>query len=108
MWAKIKEWLTIHSDFMNSVNFLAAMAHVGWACLIMLSVAVLSNSNMRACEYVSGCLIAFAAIKEFWFDATFERPKQLFKDNAQDFAGYLGGVALAWAVIAVHLGVKLH
>jgi hypothetical protein len=102
MWAKIKEWLTTHSDFMNEVGFLATMGHIGWACLITLSAALLSNLNMHVCEGVSGGLIGLAAIKEYVYDANFERPVQTWKDNTEDFVGYLGGIALAWFVIMIH------
>jgi hypothetical protein len=103
MWAKIKEWLTTHSDFMNSVTFLAAMAHVGWACLIILSTALISSSNMHWCIGVSAFMFVFAAIKEFWYDMMFERPKQTWLDGIGDFVGYLSGIALAWVVMSITL-----
>jgi hypothetical protein len=99
MWARVKEWLTTHSDFMNSVGFLSTMAHVGWAALITLTASLFS---LRLCIMVSGALIIFATIKEYYFDATFERPKQSWKDNTQDFLGYLGGIGLAWVVVMIH------
>lgn len=107
MWAKIKAWLTTHSDFMNDVNFLATMGHIGWACLIMLSVALLSNLNMRSCEITTGIIVILTGIKEFGWDANFEKnPPQDFAMNLGDFCGYLGGIALAWGVILVHM--RLH
>jgi len=39
--------------------------------------------------------LALAAIKEFWFDATYETPKQTFANNATDFGGYSLGIGLA-------------
>lgn len=40
-------------------------------------------------------VLLLAAIKEFWFDATYEVPKQTFWDNATDFGGYALGAVLA-------------
>lgn len=103
MWSKISTWLTTHSDFMNEVNYLAAMGHIGWACLIVLSTALMTSCNMRWCLGISAGMTIFAGCKEYLYDANFERPKQTFKDNTQDFVGYLGGIGLAWAVILIHL-----
>jgi hypothetical protein len=100
IWARIGKWLTEHSDFMNEVDFLAAMAHVGWAYGIILTAMFLSGS-FRLTEETSIGLILFAAGKEFIYDARWERPPQTFKDNAQDFCGYLGGIAFAWIAIGI-------
>ncbi len=40
-------------------------------------------------------LAAFAAWKEFYFDAKYEVPKQTFLNNLTDFTGYALGIALA-------------
>ena len=94
-WFKIK----LTNSWMNSVIYLAAMAHVGWAALLLLSVHILSARSTRADAWASGALLVFAVMKEFVYDANFEIPKQSFKDNAEDFLGYLGGVVLGWAII---------
>jgi hypothetical protein len=105
IWAKIKAWLTVHSDFMNSVVFLAAMAHVGWGALIVLVPQFVLGIDLRLGVWTSVFLTAFAIGKEFFWDSNFEKnPPQTFKDNAQDFCGYLGGIALAWGLI----GLALH
>ena len=46
-------------------------------------------------------LLAVAAVKEFWFDATYELPKQTLEDGVVDFLGYglgltLGSMVMAW------------
>ena len=38
--------------------------------------------------------IGLAALKEFWFDARYELPKQEFADNALDFAFYFLGLVV--------------
>jgi hypothetical protein len=103
MWSKIKAWLTTHSDFMSSVTFLAAMAHVGWAFIIMLTPQFLFGVDVKLALWVSIALTAFAACKEYIYDANIEQPKQTFIMNTQDFCGYLGGIALGWIIIAVRL-----
>jgi hypothetical protein len=45
-------------------------------------------------------LLAAAGAKEFWFDAKYEVPTQTFLDNAEDFLGYVGGIATAFTVRA--------
>jgi hypothetical protein len=47
--------------------------------------------------------VPLAAAKEFWFDATYEVPKQTFLDNCEDFIGYSAGMVIAVSAVAVHL-----
>ena len=105
--SRVWEWLKtrLTNRWMNSVAYLAAMAHVGWACLLMLLVALLSGRSIRACMWASIALVIFAAGKEWLYDANFEIPKQTFRDNAGDFLGYLGGIALSWIILlaAIHI-----
>lgn len=99
-WNRLRALLT--NSWMNSVTYLAAMAHIGWAALIVLATAVLSNVHIATCAYVSGGMIVFGLVKEYVYDANFEIPRQTWKNNTGDFAGYVGGVALAWAIILIH------
>lgn len=85
MIAWLKKYLT--NSWMNETNYLAAMAHVGWAALIVLSAAIFTNSNITRLWEVSAVLIVFAGLKEYVYDANFEIPKQTWKDNTQDFSG---------------------
>jgi hypothetical protein len=105
----LKAWLSkyLTNEWMNEVSFLAPMAHIGWAALIVLATAILSGSNVKACGYASAGLTLFAALKEYVYDANFEIPKQTFRDNTEDFAGYLGGIALAWLIVVLHLHLHL-
>ncbi len=95
MWQRIRGWLT--NSWMNEVNFLAAMAHVGWACLLTLACSIWFGS--RGQLGASASLIVYAAIKEWGYDAHFELPPQTWRDNLQDFCGYLGGIALAALIL---------
>lgn len=105
MLQNLKTWLAkyLTNEWMNEVSFLAPVAHVGWAALIVLATALLSGSSVKICGFVSAALTLFAAVKEYVYDANFEIPKQTFRNNTEDFAGYLGGIALAWAIILLHL-----
>lgn len=105
MWSKIKTWLTAHSDFMSNVQFLAAMGHIGWALIIILVPQFLFAVNIKVASWMSVVLGVAAAGKEYIYDANIEKD-QTFKDNTQDFAGYLGGIALAWIIITVRLHLK--
>ena len=96
LWQRIKAALT--NKWMSDVTYLAAMAHVGWACLIVLTAYILHPS--AAITTALGVMI-FAALKEYVYDANFEIPKQTARDNTQDFLGYLGGVLLAALVLYV-------
>jgi hypothetical protein len=67
-------------------TFIAANAH----CWFAFAVIVTAHRPVLALP-----ALAAAAVKEFYFDAHYEVPKQTFTDNATDFAGYALGIALA-------------
>lgn len=101
MWSKLKALLT--NTWMNNVDYLAAMAHVGWACLIILGTALIASLNVHWMVGMSIGMVLFAGLKEYVYDANFELPKQTFADNTEDFVAYVVGVGLAWAIIGVTL-----
>jgi len=113
---RIFAWLKGHltNSWMASNEFDATMAHIGWACLITLATLVIVAATrtpfprpaLPSCGWCSGALVLFALVKEYLYDANFEEPKQSFAENTRDFLGYLGGLALAWIVIAaaIHVG----
>jgi hypothetical protein len=71
----------------QNIQFVAFWAHFGVAALVT------EHSHHRL--IVAAIIIAGAAIKEFYFDAKYEKdPPQTFKDNFQDFIGW-GAGALA-------------
>jgi hypothetical protein len=114
--AKAWAWMKAHftNSWMASDDFDATMAHIGWACLITLATLIVTiamrmpipRAVLPACVWCSGALVVFGLVKEFWFDLRFEIPKQTAWDGVKDFLGYLGGLALAWAVIGVSLLFK--
>jgi hypothetical protein len=66
--------------------FIAFNAHWGFAFAAMVFVHKL--------WFLPVALIV-ASLKEFWFDANYEVPKQTPLDNWSDFAGYTFGLLLA-------------
>lgn len=104
MWAKIVAWLKAHlsNSWMTNMDYGWFMAHSGWAALIIFASWTLFLQP-RVTTYTSVGLVIFAALKEYWYDATYESPKQTFKDNTEDFAGYCVGITVAWVVIAIKL-----
>ena len=67
-------------------TFIAFNAHWGFAFFV-------THWLPHAWPSAAACLAA-AAVKEFWFDATYESPPQPFMDNLTDFGGYAVGVVV--------------
>lgn len=107
IWAKIKTWLTAHSDFMSNVQFLAAMAHIAWAALIVLAPQFVFGLDLKLGLWMSIILAVTAGAKEYVYDASFEK-NQTFAINTQDFAGYLGGIAFSWILIGLAFYFRTH
>lgn len=74
-----------------SPTWITANAHVWFAYAVTYTILPYATNAYLVC----GVLLAAAGAKEFWFDAKYEVPRQTFLDNAEDFLGYLAGVALA-------------
>jgi hypothetical protein len=75
-------------------DFIAFNAHAGFA------YAIVHTFGVRLLPVV----LVVAAVKEFWFDANYEVPKQTTQDNVTDFVGYATGAFLALlAILATHL-----
>lgn len=68
--------------------WIAANAHFWFA----FSILMVCHGSLWAI----GAVVIAAAVKEFWFDANNEVPKQTAFDNWTDFAGYVGGALAAW------------
>ena len=73
-----------------SPYFIAANAHCWFAC-VLVTIALHHMETLIVVPVALG----LAALKEFWFDATYEVPTQTFFDNATDFAGYALGIGIA-------------
>jgi hypothetical protein len=64
----------------------------------MLTTRAFWPGHLRA---VGIAMVAYAAIKEFWYDARFETPHQTFTDNLLDFTFYCVGVGIGALVAAL-------
>lgn len=76
------------ADLGTNAEWIAANAHCWFAAFLVL----LCRGNYFV---AIGCLIA-AAIKEFWFDARYEVPKQTALDNWSDFLEYAIGIVIGY------------
>lgn len=87
----------LKNSWMNNVNFLAQAGHLLAGYAIVLTAAFLSGT--LAVIIISCLLIVYAALKEFWYDANFESPKQTATDNWLDFSFYIIGMIIGLSVI---------
>ena len=78
---------TLIAKIGTNPTFIAANAHCWFAFAIVTIV-------MPHWVMVPAVAIPTAALKEFWFDATYESPHQTFMDNLEDFGGYMLGILL--------------
>lgn len=82
-----------------SFNFVSQMAHLFCAAFLTLAVAEKTPTSLRA--FVWGA-IALAAVKEFWWDLTYETPDAAgsggIMGSIEDFAFYMAGIVLALGV----------
>jgi len=76
---------TVIAKIGTNAEFIAFNAHAGIAGFVVLAC----HGNY----WVAGIGAVAAMVKEFWFDATFEQPKQTFLDNLTDTLGYFTGIA---------------
>ena len=77
---------------MNNINVIAQFAHAGVSYAILLT---LGKFHPGWVLWAGLGIVAYAAVKEFWYDANYETPKQSFMNNLTDFIFYNVGVWLA-------------
>jgi hypothetical protein len=88
-WETLRDWM---AKIGQNEEFIAFQAHCWFAYAVTLTVWLLGYRFF----FVSVVVVLAAAVKEFWFDARYEKlPPQTAEDNLVDFVGYLSGVALA-------------
>ena len=93
MWNRIKDRVAFYG---TNVQFLA---NVGHATVPYSIIATFPRYRW----YILAIVAAYAAWKEYYFDARYEVPKQSFWDNTEDFIGYLAGSLLACLVFSPKL-----
>ncbi|HYX20484.1 MAG TPA: DUF1653 domain-containing protein [Thermoanaerobaculia bacterium] len=92
------------NTWMNSPQYLAQIGHfLGGASIMILATIFF---GFVAWWIAFAAVAVAAAIKEFWYDARYELPKQTFGDNLMDFAFYaLGsgaGAGVMWLAHHLH------
>lgn len=93
------------NTWMNNPQYLAQVGHfLGGGSLMLLITLFSGNINYTWMVFEVG--VVAAAIKEFWYDANYEIPKQTWQDNVMDFSFYvLGGgvgVGLSYWALSLH------
>lgn len=88
---------------MNDPRFLAQIAHALGAYSVVLTAEYFGGHKI--CILFAALFVIYAAVKEFWYDANFELPKQTTFDNVLDFTFYMVGIVVCLGVI---FGIKSH
>jgi hypothetical protein len=86
--ALLTKYLT--NRWMNDSIILAQIGHALGGYSIVLTVAFLWRDLHRAL-IAAGLVMLYATIKEHWYDANYEEPKQTSWDNWLDWSFYLVG-----------------
>lgn len=82
----------LSNSWMTNINVIAQFAHSGVSYGILLT---LGRYHPALVLYAGLGIVAYAAVKEFYYDARFEIPPQSFMNNLTDFIFYNVGVWLA-------------
>jgi len=91
--------MNLTNSWMNDPNFLAGMAHSGWAALITTWVFFTFGMPFYIAAVV--LVVILAGIKEFWYDAKYELPAQTGLENFSDFCEYLLGLGLGGVLLYI-------
>lgn len=87
MWNKLSNFI---ANLGQNIQFVAFMAHMFFTAWL---ISRFDSLDLRITLAIAAIFISF--VKEFWFDATYEKnPPQTFKDNLQDWLGYTLGAIL--------------
>lgn len=102
LWSRLGAWLSskLTNSWMTDPSYIGASAHAYGACSLVLAGYVFGG--WKGVAWVLCVGIPVAALKEFWYDATYELPRQTSRDNRTDFLTYLGGAVLALVALLVH------
>lgn len=84
---------------MNNPQYLAQVGHTLGGCLAIVVTALFGG--MHAAFIAMPIVAIAAALKEFWYDAKYELPKQYFKDNLMDFVFYELGSLVGLGIAAL-------
>jgi hypothetical protein len=89
----MKSWVAILGQNIQFVAFWAHFFAAGWLILLYPHLALVF------------VITAAAAVKEFWYDAKYEKnPPQTFLDNSEDFFGWALGAWISYDISLLFLG----
>lgn len=113
------------NTWMNDANVLAQIGHTLGACLYLVLLGWFRHWRYirRSFQKIGATTIRYplphfrfawlaldaapfvlyAGLKEFWYDANYELPRQTALDNWTDFSFYMLGLVLGAAIVFVRL-----
>lgn len=91
--------IDLTNKWMNDATVLAQIGHVLGGYSLVMTTAYLSNNSHAWTLFFAALLVAYAGVKEFWYDAKYEIPVQTWKDNLLDFSMYVVGLIVGLTVV---------
>lgn len=88
--------MNLTNRWMNDPRYLAQVGHFLGAYSLVFTVHHFTNTRITGYVFIAG--ITAAALKEFWYDANYELPKQTSFDNWLDFSMYVAGGVVGFAI----------
>ncbi len=87
--------------WMNDPRYLAQIGHtLGGYAIVLTAFLFFGRPSLL---FSLPAIVVAAALKEFWYDARYELPKQTAFDNWLDFGFYLVGAGLGSAACLLRL-----
>ena len=87
------------NTWMNNPQYRAQVGHTLGGYALIVTVLALGHGWMPVLV-TYGLGILAAAVKEFWYDARYELPRQTEEDNLIDFGFYVVGGTIGLGVCA--------
>lgn len=89
--------INLKNKWMNDPKVLAQIGHVLGGYAAVLTARYVSGGELAA-VIVAGLVVAYAAVKEFWYDKNYEIPVQTDADDVLDFSMYCVGTIIGLGV----------
>lgn len=93
-------------DFFKTNQWCATMGHWLGGFFILFVPTFWALGSEHVLEWLTGCLLVAAALKEYWLDLAYESDEDVWSSTC-DFIGWSFGALVAWgmAIDAWHVGV---
>jgi multisubunit Na+/H+ antiporter MnhB subunit len=89
--------MNLTNKWMNDPTYLAQAAHLLGAYSVMITAGHFWGHV--GCIIAAIVFTALTAVKEFWYDANYEIPKQTNFDNILDFSMYAVGTIIGLLIV---------